>query len=87
MKRTTAPWKVVREPDAAQIVSVDSAIVASRVRNRADAELVAAAPDLLRACEAALAKSPNIPDWFQVREMLRSAIAQAEGRSNVCYVS
>lgn len=56
----------------------------------ADARLIAAAPDLLAACEAALAYIPGSevhswPPGFELRrkaiDLLRAAIAKAEGRS------
>jgi hypothetical protein len=46
--------------------------------NHANARLIAAAPDLLKACKAAIAEL--ITDLSQTADYLRAAIAKAEGR-------
>lgn len=90
---TPGPWIVCELSDDDSIfnieqdrsrVSSEPSIVASvdlmgdgvdREVGTANANLIAAAPDLLAACRAWFAGKPTV----EVREMMRAAIANAEG--------
>jgi len=51
------------------------------IEHEADARLIAAAPDLLAACEAALLffRREALPTWQQAQAILAAAIAKAKG--------
>lgn len=78
---TPGPWVIKRYPKTIQILTENGDYIAENVRHHpnqdADARLIAAAPDLLAACEAIcnLGKAPIGPDSFRLH--LRDAIAQA----------
>ena len=55
------------------------ALVYGRSQTDANAALIAAAPDLLAACRAAL-HDRMFKDWPEIATLLRDAIAKAEGR-------
>lgn len=44
-----------------------------------DARLIAAAPDLLAACKAALNGGGGAGEWERTREVIRAAVAKVEG--------
>ena len=95
-EHTPGPWEISRDavPEGYTQNTVyaerDGERVATAFRNEANARLIAAAPDLLEACKAALdawhAKDSNFerelnkgtPEWLS---SVRTAIAKAEVRS------
>lgn len=96
MKHTPGPWRAnaswIEGPAMAlRIASVDwpSATPGSAPRNvaeaRANARLIAAAPDLLEAAKAILARFPSdhgpSSPLYDEAKALSAAIAKAEGRS------
>jgi hypothetical protein len=88
---TPGPWKVFKLPGASMIGVVP---VNARGRPRqgretpdicqceqeADARLIAAAPELLTACKEALAIVTAYAPGERQLEMLRAALAKAEGK-------
>lgn len=85
-KHTPGPWKSTESPHATPgsvflINNPDGAIGEVR-RNEADARLIAAAPDLLAAAEAAVQILVyGFVDPQEAVDLLERAIAKAEGRS------
>lgn len=92
-RHTPGPWRV--ECDGTSVCMAGQVCItdpgpdrATRAELKANAALIAAAPDLLAACRAALAeKSRAYQDTFDSRmdndptvRTLRAAIAKAEGR-------
>lgn len=93
MTHTPGPWVMGQTPfnyeDA--LVSADGQVIAYAswgggsscnlaFENEADAHLIAAAPDLLAACEALVAKSTDTTgDWSREWNAALSAIARAKG--------
>ena len=92
-KHTPGPWKVVDhlnvvtdDDTEALIARVDDGDV-SEHQAEGDAKLIAAAPDLLRACEAALNDwrehlgnmARHEPDYL---ELCRAALKKARGQSS-----
>ena len=59
--------------------NMEDAYVAHRLSNEKDAHLIAAAPDLLAACEAAADGSTYVP--ADILAQLTAAIAKARGES------
>lgn len=92
-KHTPGPWKVGRLPLRLEvdenpiplIYTHDGGLEIAQVRTsapepgerEANARLIAAAPDLLAACKAAL----DMGDEFEAEKMIRAAIAKAEGKA------
>lgn len=74
---TPAFWIVGDYATSDEVVGTVEAI--SLERALADAQLVAAAPDLLTACRAAL-NDRQYKDWPGIADLLIAAIAKAEGR-------
>ncbi len=83
MKHTPGPWRVEVGDDTTSVESKYFTI-ASDVSNE-DAALIAAAPDLLAACEAALMlvayETGEDPD---VDNMIRNAIRKAKNDRTAC---
>lgn len=95
-KHTPGPWHIIKH--ATPAYSPQFGIYAEGQQNdlahvindnaAANAKLIAAAPELMAACEAAMAFAEGHPDrtvgWHDLRlqlcVMLRSAIARAEGK-------
>ena len=81
-KHTPAPWvydsfalrKEIRSESNPLIAVVSSVHCSSPEQMRDNARLIAAAPELLEACELALES-----DDRAVKDVLRAAIAQAKG--------
>lgn len=95
-EHTPGPWKVynafdlIRKPGSVAFERIGTPIVTvlecnegyDIVATKADAQLIAAAPDLLAACEAALEaiRSDADIDWMlNVESQCRAAIAKARG--------
>ena len=94
MKHTRGPWKVYRarlRPQYAVVITEIQDVAGNAVVKwqgfdgikqaivKANARLIAAAPDLLEACKAVLAA--NGEDWEVGERVLRAAIKRAEGES------
>lgn len=85
-KHTPGPWTlapcshgglILRRGDA---IGRDTHIQSSlQILPEADAHLIAAAPDLLQACKVAFV-ALAAPEWGEVQDQIRAAIAKAEGR-------
>jgi len=94
MSHTKGPWKVYFTKDGGKIIGIGDAegagvtdphfgLWSSGEEQEANARLIAAAPDLLEACKAALsvikANFPTEQSEFMALEKLDAAIAKAEG--------
>lgn len=86
VKHTPGPWEIFR-PDDSGFLGIDgnggkdSVVIYDDyggIKSEADARLIAAAPDLLAACEAALL---NEGGWAEWQEQVRAAIAKATGEA------
>lgn len=77
IKHTPGPWSVV-VLDTETIVDAPSQTVANEVSN-SDADLIAAAPDLLAALIAAERHIRPVPGTKEVRAQVRAALTKAEG--------
>jgi hypothetical protein len=82
MPHTPGPWRstdkrcgATNVPDAF-VISADGTQICRHLDRFEDARLIAAAPELLAACRAALA---NFGGDTEVADMLRAAVAKAEG--------
>ena len=93
MKHTPGPWKVAGQGDGNQQLPIfaKGKIIAAIRDNGSigDANLIAAAPDLLEACEFMLKKLERITtkDFSlgkdkPARDLMLKAIAKAEGRES-----
>jgi hypothetical protein len=83
-KHTPGPWKYVH--DAWIIADVGSVVLTSQGMEKADARLIAAAPELLEALQALLAwaeTKPTRPDEDRLQAAAALAIAKATGGNNV----
>jgi hypothetical protein len=91
VKHTPGPWSTGCDEDGHMVYAADDSAVADALRDDGDAEaevsnarLIAAAPDLLAACQVALAAyrlaGKDVPE-NSTAATLRSAIAKAEGQS------
>ena len=94
-KHTPGPWKVIGKdkteigallgtPEAIVIADTRFFQEPTNPRERADARLIAAAPDLLAACEAALDNIPYVAavQWdYDLAQQLKAAIAKARGEA------
>lgn len=85
--RTPGPWRVVQRraggplhvmSEYGQYVMDGSNQRESRIRNPADASLIAAAPDLLEALEYIIR---GVPDTWEGVQRARAAIAKAKGEA------
>jgi hypothetical protein len=94
-KHTPGPWEIgkssggdftiYRYESNTHIGEVYSTLHGDGERGKANAALIAAAPELLEACKEALRQlgasdCPPIPDGAMVRGKLYNAIAKAQGR-------
>ena len=85
-EHTVGPWSIDPAFSANGLINSETGAVAQIIEldnpddeTAANARLIAAAPDLLAACEAAAAMPDGCPvsEWNSVRDMLRAAIAKA----------
>ncbi len=86
-EHTDGEWMVVGDYVYARIENDDDNpddIEIARVTRPADACLIAAAPDLLAACEAALERENqrDTPAFSSLRAQLRAALAKARGTTD-----
>ena len=91
-KHTPGPWEIVdgHYPSMKEVKgpSFEVPIVMAAtdlsfddyLRRSADACLIAAAPDLLEACEAAEWNSLDLPEFVRIK--IRAAIAKAKGEQS-----
>lgn len=88
-QHTPGPWRIVRDEDGCFEIADENGLLINKTvarggtTNRANARLIAAAPDLLEACESALIAltNPGSENWRQTALTdIRAAIAKAEGR-------
>lgn len=84
---TAAPWifgesvtSELRFSVTAKIGKTQFPFTILETGNEASARLIAAAPDLLEACKAALTEG----DDYKAQEMLKAAIRKAEGTPEYC---
>lgn len=82
-ERTHGPWVVDRmglgeSIIASRVPGQDAAFVA-QVARQPDAQLIAAAPDLLEACELVRAALSVMPEWEALAKDLGAIIAKAKG--------
>jgi len=84
VKHTPGPWREGEEgnmrvygPDG---MGEHSGLIAHVFKSRANAHLIAAAPDLLAAVNAAFDFLGGVDDAADVRDQLLAAILRAEGR-------
>lgn len=83
MSHTSGPWHVVEDGENCPYVqrrirtlsNAEAPPIAWEVHNEADARLIAAAPELLKACKTALALCPD----ELAQSNLEFAIRKAEG--------
>lgn len=79
VKHTPGPWYATEGEyeDEFEVVASDGAVTIAQPPTEADADLIAAAPDLLAALQYIVAWNPE--DWSaeQARDMARAAIAKA----------
>ena len=89
-KHTLAPWKVIEAHRGYIIEATDYAYDVAVVRtagnhdNEANAQLIAAAPDLLEALKALLEAVDDVSDdfgWPLATDKARAAIDKAEGKA------
>jgi len=82
-KHTSGTWRVSEEHNGTFVRAAHGGLVASmeagsQVMRDADALLIAAAPDLLEACRAALCRDDIADD--EIGDVLRAAVKRAEGK-------
>ena len=83
-KQTPGPWKVVGTEIWGANVKIASGRGAydekDRQKNKANARLIAASPDLLEACKdiVEIWQSSDVCDWETSFDMIKEAIAKAE---------
>ena len=76
------PWSVVKKYNGTVVIAAHGGLVASmeagsQSMRDANASLIAAAPDLLEACRAALCRDDIADD--EIGDVLRAAVKRAEG--------
>ena len=81
MKHTPGPWRVREERVYTRVVTEQGGewianLGTNDEKHLANARLIAAAPELLEACEAVLDVEQM---WYDVKPMLIAAIAKATG--------
>jgi len=78
---TTGPWIVLADSPAA-IRTIDGSNIAPEVCHLEDARLMAAAPDLLAACQSVLDEFPSLDSGRieSIKTICRAAIARATGK-------
>ena len=81
MTHTPGPWTVALDGDVYMIYAGDAAVAVIGIdeQTRGDCKLIAAAPDLLAACEEALEDGLHDALSRSVQRRIRAAIAQAKG--------
>lgn len=78
MRTTPGPWSVEKDINDYSVVAGNARVAG--YASAADACLIAAAPDLLKACKAAFVALPMSKHNEETNAMLKAAIAKAEGR-------
>ena len=88
MKHTEGPWRIYdraadepeyQEFDICSATDIGADWVAQEIYVRADAHLIAAAPELLEACKKAAEMIDDDEHPYDMKEMLNKAINKAEG--------
>lgn len=87
-KSTPGPWQVYKDQILGRVIKYfvvysktgEQPIVIGDVSNEADARLIAAAPELLEACEAALGLADAMSEG-DLYDQLKAAIAKAKGEA------
>lgn len=78
---TPCPWRVEVGVSDPEMYSVKGSYLVADYLPIEDARLIAAAPDLLEACEAVFDWLGGVDDAVPIRDDLLRVIAKAEGRS------
>ncbi len=83
---TPGPWRVDNYAEFAMVITPTGMEIGNATEREsacltlADAQLIAAAPELLQACKMAL-NDRMFKDWPEIATALIAAIAKAEGQS------
>jgi hypothetical protein len=82
MEHTPGPWKIGKDT---RVIGADSEVVcfgnSANDKNKANARLIAAAPELLEALKEIIGECPDpkLPYGHRINEIARAAIAKAQG--------